>query len=87
MANQIIKQPNGDYAIFSSVIDGFTHVDMTAEEIIELWSSQERARISESVYEIINQLQDGGKPYYQFTLNFDQAMKIHHEHGWSDPWK
>jgi hypothetical protein len=35
MANKLIKQPNGKYAIFSTIVDNFTAYDMTEEEYIE----------------------------------------------------
>ncbi len=35
MSDRVFKQPNGNYAIFSSVVDGFTLYDATADDIIE----------------------------------------------------
>lgn len=36
MAWMIVQQPNGLLARFSSVVDGFTHVNMTDEEAVEV---------------------------------------------------
>jgi hypothetical protein len=33
---RMVLQPNGKYARFSSVVDGFTHTDLTRSEAIEL---------------------------------------------------
>jgi hypothetical protein len=42
MGQQIIRQPDGKLAVFSSVVDAFVVVDATPEEIIE-WRAQEAA--------------------------------------------
>lgn len=36
MAWRIVKQPNGLYARFSSIVDDFTHMNMTRQEALEL---------------------------------------------------
>lgn len=36
MAWRIVRQPNGNLARFSDVVDNFTHVEMTKDEAIEL---------------------------------------------------
>ena len=35
MSRQIIKQPNGKYALFSSVVDDFVLIDADPNEIVE----------------------------------------------------
>jgi len=35
MGHQIIKQPNGKYAVWSSVVDHFVMINATPEDIIE----------------------------------------------------
>jgi hypothetical protein len=39
MAWRIIKQPNGQYARFSEVVDNFTDYDLTRAEAVELCKS------------------------------------------------
>lgn len=34
MAGMIAKQPNGRYCRFSTVVDTFTHINMTAEDYV-----------------------------------------------------
>lgn len=82
MANRIVQQPNGLYAIWSTVVDDFTMIDCTPEEIIDEWTEAERVRIVESVRKVIQQLKEGGKPYFQFTETFDECVaRIRELHG------
>jgi hypothetical protein len=37
MANRAVKQPNGRYARFSDIVDHFTHVNLTREELFEVY--------------------------------------------------
>lgn len=73
MGRQIIKQPNGKYCIFSTVVDSVTDYDMSVEDIIEDWSKS-FGDVSEKVNEIIEKLERGEKPYYQFTKTFDEMI-------------
>jgi hypothetical protein len=36
MGDVIAKQPNGKYARFSTIVDNFTHINMTADEYINV---------------------------------------------------
>lgn len=74
MGRQIITQPNGKYCIFSSVVDNVTHYDMTPEEIIEEWTQEFKEEITEKVNKIINGLEGNSKPYYQFTLSYEEML-------------
>lgn len=40
MARQIVKQPNGKFACWSSIVDDFIIKDLTAEQYIK-WSARE----------------------------------------------
>ena len=82
MANQIVKQPNGLYAIWSSVVDGFTSVDNIPEEIVEGWVADERKKIAATVSRVVAQLESGDKPYFQFTMTFDECLdRMREIHG------
>ena len=43
MGQQIVKQPNGLYAIFSSVVDGFVAYDLDRTDVLEYWVREYRA--------------------------------------------
>jgi len=82
MGRQIIKQPNGKYCIFSSIVDSVTHYDMTVEEIIEDWANEAKNKIVEDVKNIIAKLENGEQPYYQFTKSYDKMLELIKEiHG------
>jgi len=44
MPAYIVKQPNGNYARFSTICDDFTHIEMTAEEVREYFCEAARER-------------------------------------------
>lgn len=75
MANQIIKQPNGKYCIFSSIVDNVTFYNMTEQDIINERVKEAKEKIENDVKETISKLNNGEKPYYQFTLSFDDMIK------------
>ncbi len=80
--SQIIKQPNGKYCLFSSIVDHITHYNMTPEEIIEEDIKRARKEITKSVTDTIKQLEDGDKPYCQFTMSYDEMLdSITDKHG------
>ncbi len=82
MGQQIVKQPNGLYAIWSSVVDSFVSVDNTPAEIVEAMIAGERERIQTRVDNIIALLDKGGSPYHQFTQTFDECLSTMRElHG------
>ena len=82
MGKQIIKQPNGKYCIYSSIVDNVTHYDMTVEEIIEEWVNDAKNDIAEKVKGIVSKLEKGEQPYYQFTKSYDYMIALIEErHG------
>lgn len=82
MGRQIIKQPNGKYCIFSSVVDNVTHYDMTVDEIIEEWANEAKNDITEKVKGIVSKIDNGEKPYYQFTHSYEEMLILIKEiHG------
>lgn len=74
MGRQIIKQPNGKYCIFSTVVDSVTDCNMTVEEIIEKWVDELKKDVSEKVYGIISSIEKNEKPYHQFTMSYDEMI-------------
>lgn len=82
MGRQIIKQPNGKYCIFSSIVDNVTHYDMSVEDIIEDWANEAKNKIVEDVKNIVSKLENGEQPYYQFTKSYDKMLDLIKEiHG------
>ena len=82
MGNQIIKQPNGKYCIFSSIIDSVIYYDMTPEEIIDMRVEESRKEITKAVNKIVRNLNKGRRPYYEFTKTYEEMMEwIKEVHG------
>jgi len=75
MGQQIIKQPNGKYCLFSSVVDNVTYYDMTKEEIVEVWTEKAKKDFEKKVNDIVSKLDKGEKPYFQFTLSYEEMLK------------
>lgn len=74
MGRQIIKEPSGKYAVWSSIVDDFILLHATKEEIIEEWVREEADRIREGVNAKVAALEAGTKPYYQFTMTWEEAL-------------
>jgi len=79
MAQQIVKQPDGKYAVWSTVVDDFVVSDATKGEIIGRYVGEEVTRIIQRVDEIIDELDKGGKPYYQFTKTYDELIELRND--------
>lgn len=82
MGMQIIKQPKGGYAIFSTIVDNITHYDMTREDIIEELVEEQRKKITERINRTCDKLEANEPAYHQFTLSFEECLKVIEEvHG------
>lgn len=76
MARQIIKQPDGRYAVWSTIVDDFVAVNVDRDEIIEMFVEGERQRIIQSVDETLEHIAAGRPAYYQFTKSFDDCVAL-----------
>jgi len=82
MSQQIIRQPDGRYAIWSTIVDGFLLLDATRDELIEAMLSNERDRVRIRVNDICDKLDTGANPYFQFTMTWEEAIREHEQqHG------
>jgi hypothetical protein len=79
MANQIIKQPNGKYAIWSSVVDGFILCNLDSFELFDYFDQEARSETRRKVNEILTKLENDEKPYAQFTMTWEEATKEHNK--------
>ena len=74
MGNQIIKQPNGLYCVFSSVVDNVILYNAKPEDILQMWVKDYEEDTRRHLDKIIRKLDEGGKPYYQFTKTYDDML-------------
>lgn len=79
MARQIIKQPNGLYAEYSTIVDAFIMADATADQIIQN-SRQEAADEAERRCREALENADTGK-IRGFGLTWEEALKNHNENS------
>jgi len=82
MSYQIIKQPNGKYCVFSTIVNNTIIYNCTKNEVIEIYLSMEKERVKTELKRIFEKLNKKEKPYYQFTISFEEMIKvIKKEHG------
>lgn len=83
MGYQIIRQPEGCYAVFSSYTDTIAVYEATSEEIVEWFAEEAAERARRDVRRIIEHVAAGEprRAYFQFTMTWDEALRIDREHG------
>ena len=78
MGQQIIKQPDGLLAVFSSIVDGFIVVDATPEEILD-WRAEQAAndarRATQRELDAVL-ADDPRRVYYQFVRTWEEASEM-----------
>ncbi len=74
MGRQIIKQPNGKYCVFSSIVDSIIYYDMTPGEIIEAYVDEERESIKKRVDNAIEKLESDSPYKSQFTMSYEEML-------------
>ena len=70
MGQQIIKQPNGLYAIWSTHVDDFLWYDMTAEEYVKIRADE----AAEEARELIRKMEAGECPYHHW-MTYAEAIE------------
>jgi hypothetical protein len=74
VGHQIIKQPNGAYAVFSSYNDTWLLADATREDLVEYYvkkAADEARRNVERTIDLVDS--NPRKAYFQFTMTFEEA--------------
>lgn len=68
--------------MFSSIVDHVIQYNVSPEDIINLMVEEYREEISHKVNSIVKDLEKGNKPYFQFTMSFeDMVTTIQSNHG------
>ncbi|HEY5986679.1 MAG TPA: hypothetical protein VIV12_09915 [Streptosporangiaceae bacterium] len=86
MGQQIIRQPDGYYAVFSSITDTIIMWDASAEEVVEWFTEQATEDTRRKVNQLIEKVAAGERAYYQFTMTWNEALAKDERHG-GDAWK
>lgn len=81
MGQQIIRQPDGLFAVFSSNVDAFIIIDATPEELVE-WRAEEAAkRARKDTGRELGHVLAGNpqKVYFQFAKTWEEAQRMDQE--------
>lgn len=83
MGQQIIKQPDGRLAVFSSIVDAFIVVDATPEEILDWRAKEAAAKERERTQRELDAVlaDDPRRVYFQFTRTWEEASEMDRENG------
>ncbi len=83
MGSQIIQQPNGQFAVFSSITDTIHIRDATAQEIVDYFVEKTVEDVKRQLAEILVNVAAGEprKSYHQFAMTWEEALARDYEHG------
>ncbi|MCW2768174.1 MAG: hypothetical protein JWO11_4133 [Nocardioides sp.] len=83
MGNQIIKQPDGHFAIFSSETDTVIVWDATADEVVEWFAEWAAEMARQTAGRHIDNVAAGEprKSYAQFAMSWREALVEDRKHG------
>lgn len=83
MGNQIIRQPDGHYAVFSTVTDTIILWDATKDEIVDWFAEQAAERARQDARRILEHVATGNprRAYYQFAMTWDEALEDDRKNG------
>ena len=88
MGWQIVKNPETEkYQIFSSIVDAFIlEREISRRALGRYWMQQFGQQGEDNFNRIMKAIDEGGKPYNQFTMTFKEAQMWHthsteHAHG------
>lgn len=74
-----LKQPNGRYCRYSSIVDFVTHYNMTIEDVEEFLMDIARGEIKERLKDIENDKEKRG--WFKSFQDMAEAMKVGVENG------
>jgi hypothetical protein len=83
MGYQVIKQPDGLLAIFSSYTDTWAVYDATPEEVAEWFAGRAAATARSDAERIVGHVMAGNarEVYCQFAMSYEEANADSREHG------
>lgn len=80
MGQQIIRQPDGKLAVFSSIVDSWILYDANEEGLEEYFAEQAAAESRRMTRQAIADL-DAGVQRRPFMMSFEEADEIASRHG------
>ena len=84
MGHQIIRQPDGKLAVFSSFVDSWILMDATPEDLGDYYAEKAAEDARRGVARVLEHVLAGEprKAYYQFTMTFEEANQSSREGGY-----
>jgi len=76
MSKQIIKQPNGKYLIYNTICENVTHYNLDKQGLIKQILAENEEEIKKEIELILNDLENGGLPYFQFTMDYEKMIAL-----------
>lgn len=76
MGRQIIKQPDGLFSVWSTVIDDFIFGDASEEDIIEFFATEAVGKARKEAQEALERVKTLANPYAQFTMTWDECQEM-----------
>ena len=80
---ELVKQPNGLYAVFSSIVDDFIWANVTIEEIIEMKIEEAKERIRKETLDEATEIGDSTKLFYE---NYKHLIRVHGKNSENAKW-
>jgi hypothetical protein len=83
MGTQIIQQPDGLFAVFSSDSDTIIVSDASSEEILAYFVDLAIQDTTRRVSRLLDHIRSGhpDQAYHQFALTWDEALAMDRKHG------
>ena len=76
MSYQIIKQPNNLFSLFDTCTHTIYKRNLSKREVISFFVERAAEITRLEVMDLLEKLERGNKPYFQFTLTFEEAERI-----------
>lgn len=80
MGWQVIRQPDGLLAIFSSVTDTWIVYDATEQDVVNEFVNAARRDARRQIRSLLAKMNAGQRPWHQFTMTFDEANRKSRAH-------
>lgn len=75
MGRQLIKQPDGKYAVWSEASNIIIYRDLSAEHYIKIRVEEEQRKAKAQAEFEIEELESGSYYHYKDILSWDEALK------------
>lgn len=88
MGYQVIRQPDGHFAVYSSTTDTIAVWNATADQVVDWFVDRAVERARREAGRIVGHVATGEprKAYYQFVMTWDEALQSDREHG-GEAWR